>query len=155
MHSKFSVFSSRQKKSSSSKSDANQAQKTHKKKQTLKRVNQVIKLISTPNDSPMRFDIYQNLEPTDEHYVTRVLDGDTHRFMIRAVKTIECQNSQAGHDMQKGFQSDKKKRNYSPCSLIKSRNCSDDNCDHTLERGSLLDMADTPSQRGSYQKGFN
>ena len=79
----------------------------------------------------MRFDIYQNLEPTDEHDITSVLDGHTNCFMIRAIKTIECQNSQAVHDMQNDFQSDKKKRNYSSCSLIKSHNCSDDNCDHT------------------------
>ena len=84
--------------------------KTHKKKQTLKRVNQVIKLLpelkKTQNDSQMRFDIYQNLEPTDEHYITSVFDGDIHCFMIRAIKTIECQNSRTVHDMQKGFQSD-------------------------------------------------
>ena len=82
-------------KSSSSKSDASQAQKTHKKKQTSKQVNQVIQffpeLKKTSDDSPMRFDVYQDIEPTHEHFVTSVLDGYSHFFMIRATKMIECQ----------------------------------------------------------------
>ena len=56
-------------KSSSSKSDTNQAQKTNKKKQTSKQVNQVSQLFleikRTSDDSPMRFDVYQNIEHTD------------------------------------------------------------------------------------------
>ena len=130
-------------KSSSSKSDASQAQKTHKKKQTSKQDNQVIQLFPelkrTSDDSPMRFDVYQDIEPTDEHFVTSELDGYSPCFIIRAIKMIECQNSQRVHDIQKEFQSDK----------MKHKGCSIDDVQFSLSyqpknsaSGSLPDMAD-------------
>ena len=91
-----------------------EAQKTHKKKQTSKQVNQVIQLFPelkrTSDDSPMRFDVYPDIEPTDEHFVTSELDGYSPCFIIRAIKMIECQNSQRVHDIQKEFQSDKRNK---------------------------------------------
>ena len=87
----------------------------------------------------MRFDVYQDIEPTDEHFVTSELDAYSPCFMIRAIKMIECQNSQRVNDIQNEFQSDKKKQKG--CS-IEDVQFSLSNQSKNSASGSLPNMAD-------------